>query len=118
MGVNYMGVSTKVNVAMSYNGVGVRMRVARITSGKTVREIAEEVGIDDSTVYKYENGRIDFPSPSKQFAIADATGVSSYWLLSGVGKPTDDDARNEAIKFCLDSIQTTTPPLSKRRIYG
>lgn len=104
MNIQHTVLSTRTNVTIGIAGINIRLRVARITSGLTVSQIAEEVNLDPSTIYKYENARIDYPSPYRLQAISDVTGVSFYWLLSGIGKPTDDLERNEVIQYWLESV--------------
>ena len=104
MEVRHTIMTTRTNVTMGIGGINIRLRVARITSGKTVAEISEEVGLDPSTIYKYENARIDYPAPNRLQAIAEVTGVSFYWLLSGIGEPTTDSERNEVVRYWMQSI--------------
>lgn len=104
MQIHHTILTARVNATMGFSGTNVRLRVARITSGKSVAQIAELVSLDPSTIYKYENARIDFPAVDRLAAIADATGVSYYWLLSGIGKPTESAERNEVIRYWLESI--------------
>lgn len=115
MQVRHTIMTTRTNVTMGFGGTNIRLRVARITSGRTVSEIAQEVGLDPSTVYKYENARIDFPSVNRLYSLSVALGVSYYWLLSGIGKPTMDDERNEVIQYWLESITTEAKAAVTRR---
>lgn len=111
----YTGYRTHVNVKVSYNGVGVRIKVARLTCGKTTHQLADDIGVNITTIQRYENGFIDSPNPAKLFAIADACEVSAYWLLSGIGKPSSLPERNEAIQFCIDGIEVRTEPIKPGR---
>jgi transcriptional regulator with XRE-family HTH domain len=37
--------------------VGLRIRDARIAIGWSLKRLGEEIGVDDTTVFKYENGK-------------------------------------------------------------
>lgn len=113
MEIRHTILTARVNATMGFSGINIRLRVARITSGKSVAQIAELVSLDPSTIYKYENARIDYPAPDRLFAIADVTGVSAYWLMSGIGKPTENAERNEVIRYWLESI---TAEINKAKV--
>ena len=68
-----------------------RMKEARQRAGLSQRAVAQELGIAQQTVAKYEYG-IATPSPDALPRIADIYGVSLAWLLEA---PEDDISHSE-----------------------
>lgn len=69
-----------------------RIRAAR---GKTSRRaLAERLGVDQMTIYKWEKGK-QTPMADRLEAIAEATGVDPGWLLSGRAAHESTDAPDE-----------------------
>lgn len=52
----------------------------RIKLGISQAEFAKKMGVNTSTVYRWEKGQIDIPS-STLCEIADALGCTTDWLL-------------------------------------
>ena len=63
-----------------------RYHWARVQSGKTQREIGDEIGYTERTIGAYERGEVDQPLRVAQ-AWAKATGVRVEWLMTGEGDP-------------------------------
>ena len=61
-----------------------KIKKAREDTGFTQREVAEEVNLPQSTIAKYETGKLE-PSLETLGKLADFYGVSADWLL-GTGK--------------------------------
>ena len=59
---------------------------ARNDTGFTQKEVEKETGIKQSTLTKYENGRLE-PDLEKLGILADFYGVSVDWLLGTRGGP-------------------------------
>jgi len=63
-----------------------KIRKARLDTGFTQKEVEKETGIKQSTITKYENGRLE-PDLEKLGILADFYGVSIDWLLGTRGGP-------------------------------
>ena len=61
-----------------------KIKKAREETGFTQREVAQEVNLPQSTIAKYETGKLE-PSLETLGKLADFYGVSTDWLL-GTGK--------------------------------
>ncbi len=59
-----------------------RVRKARIDAGFTQTELAQRLGVTQSTVNRWESGRHD-PSRDMVVRIAEAVGISTSWLEVG-----------------------------------
>lgn len=57
-----------------------RVRKARMDSGFTQREVAKELGIKQSTIAKYETGKLE-PDLEKLGILADFYGKSADWFI-------------------------------------
>lgn len=60
-----------------------RIKVARENLGITKKELAERLGLHESSISKYETGKVDFPV-SRIRDLANILGVTESWLL-GLG---------------------------------
>jgi transcriptional regulator with XRE-family HTH domain len=70
--------------------IGARIAVARRASGLTQGALADRLGVPLGIVDKFELGRSD---PSKHIVgVAEATGRSAEWLLTGSEAPAEDDS--------------------------
>ena len=61
--------------------IGKRMRDARMKSGLTLQEVADRVGVTNSTIFRYEQGDIRKIKLPVIESIAKALSVSPTWLL-------------------------------------
>lgn len=61
-----------------------KIKKAREESGFTQREVAIEVNLPQSTIAKYETGKLE-PSLETLGILADFYGVSADWLLGTKG---------------------------------
>lgn len=61
--------------------MGNRIRDLRRAKGLTQSELAEKVGVNDSAIAKYENGRIENLKRSTIAALAKALDCSPVYLL-------------------------------------
>lgn len=60
--------------------IGVRLQNFRLKAGLTQEELAEAVGIGESTIRRYESGDSEMPSTT-MFRIASALKINVYWLM-------------------------------------
>jgi transcriptional regulator with XRE-family HTH domain len=60
--------------------VGGRLREARLQSGRTVREVADRLGLKHAIIVKYENGTI-VPSIDRLQSLAQLYGLTPAALL-------------------------------------
>lgn len=70
----------KIKLRTSPAAVGARIRKLRGALSQVV--FAEAVGVNHGLISRYEAGQI-YPSVSSLISIADATGVSIDWLVTG-----------------------------------
>ncbi len=61
--------------------IGVRLQHYRLKAGLTQEELAEAVGVGESTIRRYESGDSEMPSTT-MFRIASALKINVYWLVS------------------------------------
>lgn len=71
--------------------LGERIALARTAVGMSKAELARRVGKDTKTVYRWEHDEAQ-PESASIAPIADATGVSVRWLLTGEGDGPADAA--------------------------
>jgi len=84
--------------------VGTRIADARVRSGRTQTEVANQLGVKVSTVDKWERGTAS-PRSNRLTALAGILGVSLSWLIVGYGnEPTATDDLEE-IKVALSRVQ-------------
>lgn len=60
-----------------------RIKLTRKNLGMTKRELAEKMGLHETSIAKYELGKVDFPV-SRIRELAEILGVTESWLL-GLG---------------------------------
>lgn len=66
-----------------------KIKKARENTGFTQREVAKEVNLPQSTIAKYETGKLE-PSLETLGLLADFYNVSLDWLLSTNGGKKDN----------------------------
>lgn len=69
-----------------------KIKKAREDTGFTQREVAKEVNLPQSTIAKYETGKLE-PNLETLGILADFYGVSLDWLLSTRGEDKEYQAR-------------------------
>lgn len=77
-----------------------RIKQKRKYLGLSKRELAEKIGVHETSIGKYEQGKVDFPV-SKIKKLAKVLGVSEVWLL-GLDKSDKDTLEIEGL---IDSLQ-------------
>ena len=66
------------------------LRDRRLDLGFSARHVAREVGVDDSTINRLEQGRYRAPSPAKLSRISDVLklGLADVFALAGYATPS------------------------------
>ncbi|NJK63114.1 MAG: helix-turn-helix transcriptional regulator [Synechococcaceae cyanobacterium SM2_3_1] len=70
-----------------------RYRLRQIIGNSTILHFAKRIGVPDSTMRKYLNGHQ--PTADRLVTIAEATGISLQWLLTGEGPQYLDSEEEE-----------------------
>lgn len=60
--------------------IGIRLQNFRLKAGLTQEQLAEAVGVGESTIRRYESGDSDMPA-TVMFKMASALKISVYWLM-------------------------------------
>lgn len=76
------------------NEIARRIKLRREDLGLTLDEVAQVVGVDKSTVMRYENGNIVRPKIPVLHSIANALDVRPEWLLGKSDQMEDEDSWN------------------------
>ena len=66
-----------------------RIKEARAKAGMSLQEVADRVGVKNSTISRYENGQIKKMKLPVVQAIAEALHVSPMWLIGYDEDPVD-----------------------------
>ena len=61
--------------------IGERIRELRTEKGYTLKQVADEIGVSEATMQRYEAGRIKNISPEMVARLAVALGTTGSWLL-------------------------------------
>lgn len=77
---------------MNLDKVGGLLRMLRREKGLTQRALAEQLGVSDRTISKWETGR-GAPDVSLLSAVSDALGVNIEEILRGELRPEDSTDR-------------------------
>jgi HTH-type transcriptional regulator, competence development regulator len=72
---------------------GSRIRELRKAKGISLRDFADQVGIDFTYLSKIENGKVDPPSEEKIKSMADKLDVDAEQLLGLAGKISSEQIR-------------------------
>jgi transcriptional regulator with XRE-family HTH domain len=80
---------------------GKRLREA-FNSAKN-KDIAAQSGISEGSISKYVNGRV--PDPPELMRLADISGRSIHWLLTGKGPEKVEDLEAAAGRVDLDVVR-------------
>jgi transcriptional regulator with XRE-family HTH domain len=68
---------------MTSNGLGARIKEARIAAGLKQTELAVKIDVTQATIANYERGKTVPPSLRRLRSLSDALGVDLLWLLEG-----------------------------------
>jgi len=69
-----------------------RIRVARAKCGKTLQQVADDMGITPAAVMRYEKGMTN-PAAEHIRPLADSLGVGAGWLIDPRPVNIEDDKR-------------------------
>ena len=86
--------------------VGARIRERREELGFSMKEVADRLAVNKSTVLRYESGLIDNTKKLVIEGLADVLSISPEWLLTGSEKEDDEkpDYLDVRIRKKLDEI--------------
>ncbi|MCL6592881.1 MAG: helix-turn-helix transcriptional regulator [Alicyclobacillus sp.] len=85
--------------------LGSRLRYSRKRKGYTQKQVAQRLGIDFTTVSKYENNRSE-PDNDTLMRLADLYGVSVSYLL-GTSEMADDQL-SQSMRILFEAAQKLT----------
>ena len=85
--------------------------------GKTLEDIAKEVGVSKTTVMRWENGDIDDMRRSKVVALANALRVSPAYLMGWENMPTQGRHTAEQAAFRAEMGDFTADEMFVTRTY-
>lgn len=71
--------------------IGERIKAVRKQKKMSADELAEKIGKNRATIYRYENGDIENMPYKVLVPVAKALGVSPAWLLTGLEEETEGD---------------------------
>jgi SOS-response transcriptional repressor LexA/DNA-binding XRE family transcriptional regulator len=87
--IGRIGIMSSTNFIKSQkmnNNIGERLKIVRNSLNmKTQSQFAEKLGINQTTLSKYENGTSDIPDETK--VKISGYGINLHWLLTGEGTP-------------------------------
>lgn len=96
--------------------LGLRVRAKRQEKGWTTRMLGARAGVSDSFVSRLETGATAQPRYADLELVADALGVSTFWLIRGYDPYlardsglTDDPAFRAAVFALGDLYERVTP---------
>lgn len=97
--------------------IGKRIKETRIAKGKTLEDIASEIGVARSTIQRYEAGKIDKIKLPVISAIADALGVYDAWLIGKSDKTVADDVeRFNNFAKAFNAAHQSLPSLREKEL--
>lgn len=76
-------------VNLNYTDIGNRIKSKRKELHLTQKELGQKVGLSESSVSKYESGKVEEATTAKLNEFALALGVDISWLL-GISENTND----------------------------
>lgn len=85
--------------------VGERIRLLRKQKGMTQQELAQKLGLKDSAIAKYENGRVENIKRSTLSEMAKVLGCSPIYLL-GLDQEIDFILKDEEKQLIIEYRNT------------
>lgn len=73
-------------------GIGIRIKQLRKQSGLTQPELAEQVGVHETTIRRWEKEKDNGPDNKSVKKLAEILKTTSDYLLSGTGKENPNPA--------------------------
>lgn len=90
------------------NTIGQRIRAAREAVELDQVQLAKRVGTTKSAVSQWESGATKNVRPDNLLRVADVTGVSIRWLITGTG-PREDILASAQVRALATLIASLTP---------
>ena len=92
----------------NHNIIGERIRAARLAKNMTQEELGEILGVQKSTVAKYENGRVVNIKRTALKKISDVLDIPPFDLVyDGENEnPANDDGISEKKRELMQFVQT------------
>lgn len=87
---------------MKIEDIGKRIKMARLEKEKTLKEVADDIGLTKSTIQRYESGTIENLKLPVIEAIARSIGVNPSWLL---GKSDQKELTAERSLDIVDELR-------------
>lgn len=98
-----------------HDAIGPRIRAARLADGRSLRQLASQVGVSASLLSQVENSKVQ-PSVATLYALVSALGIS---VDSVLGVASDDERPGEAVPFSPETgrgASAEVPPWTDTRI--
>lgn len=95
--------------------IGAQLKVARVTAGKSMSDVAHVVGITHQQVQKYESGRDRIAASTLQ-VIAEFLGVQPGFFFADVPAPNGSIADFMAALEKADDFQHVKDPRIRKRL--
>ena len=83
--------------------LGTRMKSARKLRKRTLDDVAEAIGVNKSTIQRYEVGRIAHPKLPVIKSVAEYLDVSHRWLI---GETEDMDPVSDELERLLKMLES------------
>ena len=94
---------------MSEIEIGKRIKECRVSAGMTLDELASIIGVNKSTVQRYENGKIAKVKLPIIQSIAEALNINPAWIIGKSDKKIND--QKNSLGFGLYPVHTQKIPL-------
>ncbi len=104
---------TQTDRQLNECGVCERIRLARKKSGCSQAELAAHVGVDRTTVIRWEQNTHSSPGMESLHRLSEALNVSVEWLLHGHNRSFDGASDLEKIPSTRKAIESQLVSLSK-----
>lgn len=104
-----MPASREVDDPPDPNTIGGRIRVGRDRLGISQSELGRRIGVEGTTVWRYEKNRIE-PSADVLVKLAAALDCSESWIMTGAERRVDMDLRPELREFLASPEGKTVTP--------
>lgn len=95
---------------------GARIRRRREEQGLTLQQVAQKIGVDKSTVQRYENDAIATPKQPVIAAIASALSASAEYLLCKTDDPAPAQIGMDDFTYALFNESQSLTPQNKEKL--
>lgn len=83
---------------------GKRLKLARSNKKLRQSDVSEKLGIDFTTISKYENNKSE-PDNETLLKLAKLYDVSPNWLLTGEAEQKNNQVNNDSVKDAAETIK-------------